>query len=214
MIIIKVNDDMKFVFIYDYNNCYMYDGIHFYVLCEISIKTENREIINTERTYSFGNIKLNNFSNTYYLNYNTSTVQTRAQSYYSCGVSFVTQNPVSNICWAASTACITNYLLGGSRTAISVAQDYYGTSNYNQELSLDLQDDVLNSYGLNYSYRSQVPTDGIIYKNITRDFPIQATFVWNAGFHSVVIYGCNIISGYISVMDPEFGFLSSKLFFV
>lgn len=37
----------------------MCGGTHFYILNEIYLKTESREIINTERTYSFSNIKLN-----------------------------------------------------------------------------------------------------------------------------------------------------------
>ena len=37
-------------------------------------------------------------------------------------------------------------------------------------------------------------------------YPILARFIYTGGAHAVVINGINITAGYISIMDPEFGF--------
>lgn len=116
------------------------------------------------------------------------------------------------MCWAASVACISNYLNGTSNTAASVAQSWYNTSDYagyNLGLTVGLQDDVLSDYGISYTYKNQVPSDGVLFKNIYNDYPILATFKWSSGYHDVVIYGVNVTGGYTYVMDPEGGFYST-----
>lgn len=67
-----------------------------------------------------------------------------------------------------------------------------------------------NMYGLSYTYKAQAPSDGVMLKNIKNNYPISATFKWSSGYHDVVIYGINVIGGYIYIMDPEYGFCSAS----
>lgn len=205
-----VTSNMNIAFIYDYNACYLYDGNQLYKLGDISLSVESRSILNSVGCLNTADVTRNELSEYIDLEYSSLNTNARTPIYYSCNVSFVTQNPPSNMCWAASAACITNYFNGTSHTAASVAQSWYNTySNYNLGLSLGLQDDVLRNYGISYTYRNQVPSDGIIFNNIYNGYPIQATFKWSNGYHDVVIYGINITGGYIYIMDPEYGFCSA-----
>lgn len=111
----------------------------------------------------------------------------------------------SNICWAATIACINNYVHGTSLTAIQVAKTYYG-ENYNKSFSTSSSAGVMRAhYNLLYQYYARVPSSNIILSNIQSGYPIYGRFVHSSGGHAVTIYGVNLISGYITVMDPEFG---------
>ena len=204
-----VSSNMNIAFIYDYNSSYLYDGNQLHKLSDRSLLVESRSVINTVDSLDITDVTLNGLSGYIDLEYSSLTTNARTPIYYSCDVSFVTQNPPSNMCWAASAACIANYLNGTSHTATSVAQDWYNTTTYdeyNRSLTLGLQDDVLSDYGVSYTYKNQVPSDGIILNNICNGYPVQATFKWSNGYHDVVIYGINAIGGYIYIMDPEYGF--------
>ena len=45
-----------------------------------------------------------------------------------------------------------------------------------------------------------------IYQSICADYPVGGTFdVIGGAYHATVIFGVNVISGRIQVMDPEYG---------
>lgn len=199
----------KFAFIYDQNSSYLYNGTQLYKLEDISMLVEYRVVLTDISLLDNTNIKLNNIAAKYDLQYTAPNVNTRTPIYYECSVPFISQNPPSNMCWAASVASITNYLKKTNYTAVSVAKKWFGATayaDYNKGLSLGLQDDVLKTYGISYTYKNKVPSDGVIFKNIYNGYPVLATFKWSNGYHDVVIYGINNIGGYLYVMDPEYGF--------
>lgn len=206
-----LNELDEFAVIYDVQSSYLYDGVRLIKLRDVGITVESRVEV-TEENLLDAAIVLNNIDTDYVLEYTTNVSNARTPVYYSCNVSFVSQNPPSNICWAASAACIANYLRGTNYTAVSVARGWFGT-NYNQLLELGYEDDVLAQCGVSYTYKHQVPSGGVIFNNIYNGYPVQATFRWTSGseigYHDVVIYGINSIAGYLYVMDPEFGFSST-----
>ena len=133
----------------------------------------------------------------------------RAANYYSCNVSYVTQRPYENLCWAATTASIVNYLKGRNITAETVARTYLG-SNFDVELAYILEPSVLNMFGVNnYTYGNRVPSSGVILNNIQSGYPIMANFQHSSGGHIVALYGINVTGGYLYVMDPYHGFCST-----
>lgn len=203
----------EFAFIYDAQSSYLYDGENLIKLRDTGITVESRAEV-TEENMLNATIALSAIDADYDLEYTSVLSNARTPIYYYCDVSFVSQNPPSNICWAASAACIANCLRDTNYTAVSVARGWFG-DNYNQGLLLGLQDDVLVQCGVSsYTYKNEVPSDGAIFNNIYNGYPILATFRWtlgvNGGYHDVVIYGVNAIAGYIYVMDPEFGSSSAK----
>lgn len=126
-------------------------------------------------------------------------------------VGYVTQNPPSNLCWAACVASIANYRNGGSRTATSVVQAYYGSS-YNRRLPNPQFPSVLSANGVSgYTYYSSWPSDGIVNSNINAGYPLVGTLSVDGNTqstHAVVVRGCSILVE-IYVMDPEFGFTTA-----
>ena len=207
--VISVNT--RFAIIYDKDGCYLYDGANVYLLKEITTQFDNRIAVQVDELTNYNNVQLNAIENGNLLGY-TEPIQPRAQVYYSCNVSTVSQLPYTNLCWAASAACIVNYLNGTSLTAAKVARTYFDrSSGFNQSLTLGYQDNVLAEYGVSYTYKSSIPSDAVILKNIQKGYPIQATFkVTGGGHHDVVIYGTHITAGYINIMDPEYGKCSTS----
>lgn len=132
----------------------------------------------------------------------------------SLAVSFVTQDPPSNMCWAACVACIGNYLRGGSRTAVSVAKGYYGSSNYDRPLTNTLIPAVLATNGVSGYFHGSWPSDSLVSKNIGQGYPLVGIMSVNGNTtdtHAVVVRGYVAMSQ-IYVMDPEFGFTTAAKF--
>lgn len=125
-----------------------------------------------------------------------------------CNVSYVTQNGATNYCWAATVACIGNYLTGKSKTAIEIAKSYWGT-NYNKSLEPSIAVNVLKSqYNKSYTYKSYVPTDSTLYNNLISGYPLYGRMINpnSAQTHAVTIYSYSMTGGYIAVMDPEYSY--------
>lgn len=126
-----------------------------------------------------------------------------AQTYYSINVTSVHQGEGTQLCWAASITCIGNYRTGRNATLNDVRNGDTSAASLSYAITR------LNSfYGLQYTYISSVPSDNRMFSNIINGWPLYACFHNNAVSHAVVIYGINIVSGYITVMDP---FKPSKL---
>ena len=206
-----LTENTAFALIYDYANCYLYDGNAYHLLKQKSLGVEGRSVLQPEANpLPDGHIQLTEISTSTDLAY-TPPAMTRVQTYYSCPVSFVSQMTVSNsqICWAASIACIVNYKKGTNHTAIDVAKKHYGETNFNRSLPFGDEVGILrwDYYLLLYSYKAQAPSGGVISRNIRADYPIFGTFrVSNGNGHACVISGVDIIKGTITVMDPEVGF--------
>ena len=128
-------------------------------------------------------------------------------------VPYITQNPYENICWAASVACVGNYLTSYSHTATYVAQATFGSTNWNRTNTLYGALGALSSvYGITYGVYSNnsAPSDSRIYNNISSGYPLWTGWIYSVGSttysHSCVIRGISTGS-YVYVMDPAYGFV-------
>jgi len=113
------------------------------------------------------------------------------------------------LCWAATIACISNYLYNTSLTAPVVSNTYFGSntnpapdfgvSGVNVAAFMNAQ------YGIPYTYGSSRPSDNAMLSNISAGYPVYGIFQCPSSLHAVTIYGIDPISGYISIKDPQFG---------
>lgn len=212
----KINEiidySTRFAIIYDSTCAYLYTGNDLYVLGTFQQEVYGRGTINDISSIlnSDSAISLNAINDIVKLNYVCN--KSRIPIYYECsGISYVQQHNDTS-CWAASTACIVNYYNGTSLTSRNVFNNT--NSNYYDSdgaIYISYQDDVLNSYGLNYTYKLSAPSDSIIFSNIKNGKPLQGTFSYSDGYHDTVIYAVNISSPYIYVMDPMIGLLTATI---
>jgi hypothetical protein len=204
-----VGDDMEFAFIYDFNASYLYDGISLYKLSDITINVDNRTTLSNVEILEQYDIRLGDFSNVHEMPTATENTNLRTPVHYECDIDYVSQNPPSNLCWAASVACIINFLQNANYTATAIAKLCYGSPDeavYNQTLPPGGEAALLRRFGITYTCDNVAPSGGVILRNITNDYPIFATFCYTYSYHACVIYGVNVGSGQIYVMDPQTGF--------
>lgn len=198
--------NLSIALIYDSNAVYVFDGDTFSLLNTIPVTISYRQ--NFQDGYpdmSVENIKLCDLKKNTELNY-TSSASTRVQTYFSCPVKYVPQGTGTDICWAATIACIVNYVQNKSLTAKDVAIAARDPINYNQGmLPNDCAKVLQNIYNLNYTYINHVPSDLAILENIQTGYPLYGSFSNDHRSHAGTIFGINIVSGYITVMDPMMG---------
>lgn len=199
--------------IYDSHGAYLYDGEEVTLLGSAGLVISGRDTINVQE-FNLRSMKIEtaDISESFWLGYRNTNGSAKAQTYYSCGVSYVTQLPYSNLCWAASVACINNYRNGTSLTASSVSMDRFGTTYVVDmtEAPSNVATLMQTQYGLNgYTFNNYIPSSNTILNNISNGYPIYGSFRGQGGYHAVTIFGCNPISGYISVMDPMTGSTSA-----
>ncbi len=199
----NMKNDTPLTLVYDKEGAYLYYENNFLLLGLHSEKIDNRlkfrdfdvTKINTEK------LKLVEITNGKKLNY-TNSLSSRAQIYYECDVDFVSQNPPSNICWAASCAMIINSVRGYHYTAEQIARAHFG-NNFNYRIPIGDEVDVLSDFSVAYTYTGTIPSNGVMLHNIRYGWPVYANFFHQSGTHAVVIYGINASSGYIYIIDPE-----------
>lgn len=199
----------EFALVSDTVACYLYDGIDFYSIAEYPEAILERDL------YSPGfqeepNLLVTKLEPKYRLNYQSPAE--RVQTYISCPVGFVAQPDRSNWCWAAAVASVANYKNGTSLSAEDVAyaidpdMGYEIALNGNEiELALEVK------YQLDYSYRKTVPSDNVILNNIDYRYPVLGICESPSASlaHMVVINGINVVAGYLTVMDPNYGFATT-----
>lgn len=211
-------DKADIALVYDCNNCYIYDGLDFIHLRQSRVVMPNRASLNETRlTLDPCNLMTHNIFDTETLGYKNQSNSSRqvTQTYYSCNnVYYVTQNPYDYLCWAASIATILNCLNGTSETAPSISMKYFGTTYVKDEgiSSTQAATFMRNKCNLSYSLINSVPSNNKILSDIMNNYPIFGIFQYTFGYtdHAATIYGVNLISGYISVMDPLFGVATAK----
>jgi len=205
----------NFAFVYDRNYCYLYDGNSLHQL-NVFDSIEGREVIDDVSDLIPANISLSNIASHFDIEY--SSVNSLERSYtpttYTLNVPDVRQPVGSLLCWAASVACIANYLEGMNLTAVDVAiynanSDVYDI--YNRGLQHPFAHQILNCYlsdDNDYTYyQNSIPSESVIFNNIYYGYPVLASYNHsdNSYGHTLVICGINVISGYIRVMDPSRG---------
>lgn len=163
-------------------------------------------------------VELNTVGTTYDLMYKSETITygvVLPETTYKCNVTNVLQGNL--LCWAATTACIVNYVKDTNYDAQDVlvkCGDIATGPNY----GMDRKDmpKVFQRYGMSYQYKNYVPTISIIEKNIKNDYPMFGSFYWGKSYnnpeggHSGTIYGCTTSNqdsslNCIYVMDPQYG---------
>ncbi len=208
----------EFALIYDANCCYLSNGVDFQKLGSYE-EIGGRSIL-TKFALETSTLDLSDISKTHNLNYTNITTHgvVNPQTTYKCNVNYVPQNVngYKNICWAATIACIVNYVKGTHYTALSFISDNPDFSSSNKDIGLELGKEVniLKKYGLNYTYMpSSIPPISNIAYNIRNDSPIYSAFKNEYGtFHICTIYGCTIDNQNngapicIYIVDPLYGY--------
>ncbi len=215
-----------FALIYDRESCYMFDGSDMRKLGSYE-EIGGRSVL-TNDVLETADIELNSICEACELRYtNRSTVYGAVppETTYKCDVSYITQNGYSSkyLCWAATIACIVNYVYDINLTAYDV---YTYTKVVNSSLidnngsvSDNNITEVLQLNGLYYQYKAYVPAISNIETNIKNGYPIFGIFTYyDKGVltgHACAIYGCtkSNVSDYghcIYVMDPAYDFATAQ----
>ena len=206
-----IGDSEAFALIYDRNNTYAYLADEMITLLEYKEPFTNRDILSSHEIVDPAQIDCVSLESNFAIPFG---VQTRDYSYaVVCDVSHVEQT-LDNTCWAASIACISNYLNNTEYTDICVAhivlkgpdaekaddEEEYDVALYRSEALSALA-------AVNVSYRSIDPSFLHVYHNIYRDYPVLAFLRgYGVGNHYCTIYGANTANGRLMITDPLYGF--------
>ena len=201
-----INKGDSFALVYDACNIYIYTGNQFCVLKETNIEIRDRTKSVIGRNTSADGVITTKLTESESLGY-SNIARASSQTNVACNVSYVTQNPHNNLCWAATVACIVNYKSNTNLDAVTVAKRHFGNTNFDQGINPDALNLKLATYGFNYYIFTSYDTfEDEILTSLMADYPVGGSFdVINGGYHSTVIYGINVIAGRLQVMDPEFG---------
>lgn len=211
-IIAGINPE-QIALIYDDQACYLFDGKHYKKLCGFLEKCDGRGTlydVNLENQI----VKIMTLKESVPIKYDSKEEKAVMQNYYSCSITAVPQ-VYSKICWAASMATILNYVQNPAtpHTAYSIATSLTGSTSpliFNQgQLDSFVHSKFWSVYGLQYkrlsAYSNQVISDSVMVTNLSNGYPIYGRFdVDNMSVdHVCTVYGIHIVSGYISIADPE-----------
>lgn len=195
-------------FVFDRIAAYIYTNDSIDILKKFDEEIENRDIIDCVDYNTISAVHLHNCNKQYDLNYFI-VAEPHVQTYYSCNVSYVTQNPYTNLCWAACVAMVANYKKGTSLTAQGVAQTYFGSnSSFNYTCNMNNTTNVLvNTYKVSGYVCREVLSNDAILNNLMNNYPILGGFInqSNPSFHMIVIYSTNVTNGDTYAMDPMRG---------
>lgn len=198
--------------LYDRTNCYYYDGTEYEAICnynreEVSSRGYIDTINLSNKTIWFTSSPLTVLAD---LSEMHLTMTPKRSSTSVCYVSYVPQGQGTALCWAASTACIYNYLSGSSYSALNMAALYYGCSPSSVPPHVGMNayavaGFMLNNLGILYSHQVSGLAPSVIQHNISSGYPMYGVFQWSSGTHAVTIYHHESLNNMISVMDPEYG---------
>lgn len=138
--------------------------------------------------------------------------QSRAEvpKYYSLSVPYVSQATNSSYCWASCVASIGNYFTNQRNTGEYVAIYVFGTSYNKGATGVQAMGALKSIYGVSYTYHNSVPSDDTILNSIkTLGRPLYSAWSGPDGGHATVICGVNVLSGYITIMNPASGFMTA-----
>jgi len=208
---LRIGNNTPYAFIFDCDATYLYYNEN---IIQIKISgTYHAERGNLEECSPalFTGITLQNMAHSTSVGYINQPLNVRSlNTYIRCEVDFVPQNNY-DICWAASIACIVNYLNTQDYTAYDVATDYYG-QYFNQGLAQYQEVNILRSYGINYASvakkNGQNAQFSLFKYNIERYYPIYAYFMHSGGDHACVVYGVEDTAKYVYIMEPNTGFVT------
>ncbi|MBM6669003.1 C39 family peptidase [Lacrimispora saccharolytica] len=201
------NSGEEIALLYDAKHCFMVTKNTMTPLVEFSQIVDDRDRVESD-DITRDQMEFNVLHASDTLSPQESVSQRSTKASKSLSVPFVSQNPPSSICWAASMACIGNYLNSASYSAQTVAQKVYG-SNWNRGATISTAVNALRStYGISYAVGAGRPSLSKIELNINSGYPVYSTWSYSGGSHATVIRGYTSVSS-IYVMDPEFGFTTA-----
>lgn len=190
--------------IYDNTSCYVFDEKQYTLIFKGGFEVEERVPL-TRSNKASEIIKTSYLSAKFPINYDPCISKGVMQNYYSCNITGVPQK-YDKICWAASWAVILNATgtVPSPVTAPGVASSILGTNFNHTRTDSNTVSDMILHYGLHYVYNNSVLSDTVLKNNIIAGNPIYASFLNLGGTvrHACTIYGINMVSGYVSVMDP------------
>lgn len=195
--------------IYDTTDCYIYDGANFTSLYDSGeyLNYRNSIVSHAPTTSQAAVITLSKLTPTVILNHQpTNTISPAAinAGSLSIAVTFVTQQPYDNLCWAACTAMVGNKLLNTNYTAADIATIKYGETNFDKIGTIIDITNILNTrFFASYSYTFANLDESKVTTNLNANKPLIARFEYASGNgHFVCVYGINTVSHYIMVLDP------------
>lgn len=201
------NSGEEIALLYDAEHCFMVTKNTMTPLVEFSQIVDDRDRVESD-DITRDQMEFNVLHASDTLSPQESVSQRSTNASKSLSVPFVSQNPPSSICWAASMASIGNYLNSASYSAQTVAQKVYG-SNWNRGATISTAVNALRStYGISYAVGAGRPSLSKIELNINSGYPVYSTWSYSGGSHATVIRGYTSVSS-IYVMDPEFGFTTA-----
>lgn len=190
--------------LYDKEDAYIITKETSRVLYNYGYSIETRDVFVEDNNYARNDVVYTKLSKVACLNYHPNMA--RASSAY-LSVPMVYQGEGTDICWAASMACIGNYLTSSNYTAEDVARAYYGNEDWNRGATTSQAVAALYQvYNVEYEKRENVPSDTVLYSNLLEGYPIYAYWDANGLKHATVIRG--IVTGsYIQIMNPASSFM-------
>ena len=208
-----ISADDAFAIVYDYDSVYLSTDSTLNCIGHYEGWDNTRSKIDTESVID-ERIQLASLSKDVKIEFTNSQ---QRQIYYYCDVDYVTQfipgivDSASYICWAATIACIVNYHNGTSLTAVDVAQAIKG-NDYNHGMAAEdyyyiVQYFRNNSVGTDLTCQITLPSIYSITDNIQNDYPIYSVWQGPSSWHASCLYGIFTTNNYISIMDPQVGFV-------
>lgn len=190
--------------LYDKEDAYIITKETSRVLYNYGYSIETRDVFVEDNNYARNDVVYTKLSKVACLDYRPN--MTRASSAY-LSVPMVYQGENTDICWAASMACIGNYLTSSNYSAEDVARAYYGNEDWNRGATTSQAVAALYQvYNVEYEKRENVPSDTVLYSNLLEGYPIYAYWDANGLKHATVIRG--IVTGsYIQIMNPASSFM-------
>jgi hypothetical protein len=217
----QISSDDAFALVYDSEACYIYTQDGLAQLCESAQITESRDEVSGQSvTLEAGAlhsyeaacaIGFESASLVQGASINGNILYAGSSDYISLPVSAVSQNPPSNVCWAASVACIGNYLTSGTdfgAQAVALNLRPYGAWDLEATPQQALNC-LSNIYSISYTYYSSAPSVSTVNLSINSGRPLYSRWSRTNGSHACVIYGCSVSYLIMSIMDPESGFTSA-----
>jgi hypothetical protein len=202
-----ITNGTSFSLVYDATSAYIYTNGDATLIKEFTYTVPSRSNLTTSTDLSTFDIETTSLSNSVSIGYGVAS-RNAPQNVW-CSVTNVPQN-YSYTCWAATIACIYNYVNDLTGSAMlddrTVAREVFGL-NFDQMLEWEDVAWALGIFDLDYIGTNINNLGGlqenIIFNSIYNGFPVFGCFdVLDGDGHAATIYGCNIIAGRLVVMDP------------
>lgn len=201
---VELLDKQCAALIFDRNSCFVWDGESLDKIADFGEIVVGRDSLAMDDDSTFIGVEVVDINSSSSLGY-IQKPSSRATAFY-LNLGYVTQQPYTDLCWAASIASITNYYHGTSYNAVQIADRY--SSGFRGPLSFSAAVSFLRTVsGKAYTAYTSAPSESIIENNMARGHPIFGYFTVSGQSysHAGTVYGIDTVRNFISVMDPMSG---------